>query len=170
LPPKDRLTEGRKSRIFKKHSVQFRVNGFDYDLLVEPKRTLLEVLREDFGLTGTKLGCGEGTCGACTVVVNDKAVYSCMTLAVDCQGKDILTIEGIGKPGAPYPLQEAFIRHDALQCGYCTPAQIMTLYALLKKNPKPTLDEIRRAVSGNLCRCGTYSKIFLATMDVACRR
>ncbi len=143
-----------------KTAVKLRVNGADYEVSIEPRRTLLDALRKDLGLTGTKKACDEGTCGACTVILDDKAVYSCLTLAIECEGKEIQTIEGLKF----HPIQQAFIEHDALQCGFCTPGQIMSLKALFDKNPNATLTEIKRAVSGNLCRCGVYVKIFKAAL------
>ena len=143
--------------------VTFFVNGEKRRAHIEPCTTLAEVLRNQFGLTGTKLGCERGACGACTVLLNGKAVSSCMILAVDAVGATIQTIEGLeAKDGTLHPLQEAFIEHDAMQCGFCTSGMIMSGRALLDINPAPEGKEIREAVSGNLCRCGTYPHVFKA--------
>jgi aerobic-type carbon monoxide dehydrogenase small subunit (CoxS/CutS family) len=138
------------------------VNGERHALALEPRRTLLDVLRRELGLTGAKCACDMGNCGACTVHLDGRAVYSCLTLAVDCEGRAVTTIEGLAKDGALDPLQAAFVAADALQCGYCTPGQVMSLRALLNDNPSPSEEEIRRAVSGNLCRCGAYRNIVRA--------
>jgi aerobic-type carbon monoxide dehydrogenase small subunit (CoxS/CutS family) len=137
------------------------VNGTEHTLTVEPRRTLLDALRHDLALTGTKKVCDMGDCGACTVLLDGRAVYACLLLAVDCTGRRITTIEGLG--GADLdPVQEAFIRADAFQCGFCTPGQIMSLRALLDDAATPSDEEILRAVSGNLCRCGAYANILQA--------
>jgi xanthine dehydrogenase YagT iron-sulfur-binding subunit len=138
------------------------VNGAQLKVRAAPRRTLLDTLRETLGLTGTKKVCDEGTCGACTVLVDGRPVYSCMTLAVTCEGKSIETIEGISKDGELHPVQRAFIDADAFQCGFCTPGQIMSIVGLLRENATPTEDEVRRAVAGNLCRCGAYPNIVKA--------
>jgi aerobic-type carbon monoxide dehydrogenase small subunit (CoxS/CutS family) len=127
--------------------------------MVEPRRTLLDLLRHDLGLTGAKKVCDMGNCGACTVMVDGRTVYSCLTLAVDCEGKEIRTIEGFADGMNLDPVQQAFVEEDAFQCGYCTPGQIISMRALLDENPDPTDEEIIRAVSGNLCRCGAYAHI-----------
>jgi len=142
--------------------VLLSVNGEKYELVLNPKKTLLEVLRSELGLTGTKEGCGEGACGACTVLMDGKAVNSCLVLAVEANGKDILTIEGLGSENDLHPLQRAFVDHWAIQCGFCTPGMILSAKALLDRNSHPNEDEIRRAISGNLCRCTGYSKIVKA--------
>jgi len=144
--------------------IKLRVNGEDYELMIAPQRTLLEVLREDLELTGTKEGCEDGTCGACTVLLDDKPIRSCLLLAVEAEGKDILTIEGLAQGGRLHPLQEAFINNGAIQCGFCTPGMILTAKALLDENPSPTEDEIREAICGVLCRCTGYIKIVEAIM------
>jgi carbon-monoxide dehydrogenase small subunit len=144
--------------------VELNVNGEFYQVLIEPWRTLLEVLRETLNLTGTKEGCGRGDCGACTVLLDGKAVNSCLLLAIDAQGKNILTIEGLSQGGQLHPLQEAFIEHGAIQCGFCTPGMILSAKALLDKNPQPTVEEVRQAISGNLCRCTGYTKIIKAIL------
>jgi aerobic-type carbon monoxide dehydrogenase small subunit (CoxS/CutS family) len=137
------------------------VNGTPHSLELEPRRTLLDALRTDLGLTGAKKACDMGNCGACTVQLDGAAVYSCLVLAVDCAGREITTIEGVGN-GQLHPLQRAFIEADAFQCGYCTPGQIMSLKALFDRTPHPSDEEIERALSGNLCRCGAYPHIVKA--------
>jgi carbon-monoxide dehydrogenase small subunit len=150
-----------------KTEIQLQVNGFVYDLLIEPHWTLLDVLRNALGLTGTKEGCGKGECGACTVIIDGEAVLACLTLAVRAQGKSILTIEGLVQEGRLDPLQDAFVKCGAIQCGYCTPGMIMTSKALLSKNPHPTEEETKKALSGNLCRCTGYVKIIEAVQQAA---
>ncbi len=142
--------------------VQLSVNTAAHELLLEPRRTLLDALRDDLGLTGTKKVCEMGDCGACTVLVDGRAMYACLLLAVYCQGREITTIEGLGTPDALDPVQEAFIRADAFQCGFCTSGQIMSLKGLLLETAEPTDGDIMRAVSGNLCRCGAYQNILQA--------
>jgi xanthine dehydrogenase YagT iron-sulfur-binding subunit len=134
---------------------------------VEPRWTLLYVLREKIGLTGTKEGCGRGECGACTVLIDEVPRYACLTLAVEAEGASVTTVEGLLRGEALGPVQTAFVEEDAFQCGYCTPGQIMSVEGLLRKNPAPSIDEIRTAVSGNLCRCGAYSHIFNAAAKAA---
>ena len=148
-----------------KKTIHFKLNGKPKSLTLGRKRVLLWVLRKDFGLTGTKYGCGEGFCGACTVLVNNKPVRSCQFPAEDVDGKEILTIEGLARNGRLHPLQEAFVKNDALQCGYCTPGMILTAYGLLVKNPCPNLEEIREGMNENLCRCGSYQRIIQAIQD-----
>lgn len=143
------------------------VNGKDVEVMVHPTRTLLRVLREDLGLTGTKKGCEQGDCGACTVLLEGKAVNACLVLALQAQGKRVETIEGLGSPEALHPLQKSFIKHGAVQCGFCTPGMLLSAKALLEKNPEPTIDEIRRGISGNLCRCTGYVKIIKAIQNVS---
>ena len=138
------------------------VNQRHYRLLVDPSRVLLWVLRDELELTGTKYGCGEGHCGACTVLIDGAPVRSCMTRASVVAGKEITTIEGLEQNGKLHPLQEAFIQADALQCGHCTPGMILSSVGLLKKTPQPSEPEIRRALQGNVCRCGTYPRIIAA--------
>lgn len=150
-----------------KTPVKLIVNGEMHEVLVEPRRTLLDALRKDLGLTGTKKACDEGTCGACTVLVDGKPIYACMALALECEGKPIETIEGLSHNGKLHPVQQAFIEEDALQCGFCTPGQIMSVKALLDENPKPTLEDVKCALAGNLCRCGAYLKIFKAALRAA---
>jgi aerobic-type carbon monoxide dehydrogenase small subunit (CoxS/CutS family) len=147
--------------------MRLTVNGIPYDLPVAGHDTLLGILRGRLALTGTKLVCGRGECGACTVLLDGKPAYACLTLAAACEGVAVTTIEGMGRPDQLHALQQAFIAHDAVQCGFCTPGQIMAAAALLAENPRPTEDEVRRGMSGNLCRCGTYPKIVRAVLDAA---
>jgi xanthine dehydrogenase YagT iron-sulfur-binding subunit len=142
--------------------VVLRVNGDDHALYLEPRRTLLDALRLDLELTGTKKVCDMGDCGACTIQVDGRAMYSCLLLAVDCDGREIRTVEGLGSGDELDPVQRAFVQADAYQCGFCTPGQVMSLRALLDETSAPSEDEIRRAVSGNLCRCGAYQNILQA--------
>ncbi|MBN1686267.1 MAG: (2Fe-2S)-binding protein [Spirochaetales bacterium] len=144
-----------------------RVNGVDYRIDIEPRAFLLDVLRDELSLTGTKKVCDNGQCGACSVIIDDKLVYSCLTLAIECEGKEIRTIEGLSAGGQSDPVQQAFIQEDGYQCGFCTPGQVMAVTHLLEHNPEPTLDEVKRGVSGNLCRCGAYPKIFEAALAAA---
>jgi xanthine dehydrogenase YagT iron-sulfur-binding subunit len=147
--------------------LRLRVNGQDHELFADPRRTLLDVLRKDLGLTGTKKGCDEGTCGACTVLIDGRAVYACMALALDCEGRSIETIENLEKEGQLHPIQRAFIEQDGLQCGFCTPGQIMSVKALLSARANPSPKEIRESLSGNICRCGAYPKILKAVRRAA---
>lgn len=147
--------------------IKLQVNGRLYHLHLTPSTTLAEVLRNELGLTGTKVVCGMGDCGACTVLMGDKPVYSCLLLAIDCQSQPILTIEGLAHDGQLDPVQQAFIAEDAFQCGYCTSGQVMSMKALLDKEPNPDADTIRTAMSGNLCRCGAYPKIVRAGLRAA---
>ena len=147
--------------------IKLDVNGSTYYLEIEPRKTLLDALRSDLHLTGTKKGCNMGECGGCTVLIDDKAVYSCLTLAIECEGRQILTIEGMSKGKKLDPIQEAFVKEEAFQCGYCTSGQIMSVKALLNSNQDPSPDEIRRAISGNICRCGAYPHIFKAVVVAA---
>jgi aerobic-type carbon monoxide dehydrogenase small subunit (CoxS/CutS family) len=146
-----------------------RVNGSQREVHIEPRRTLLDTLRQDLHLTGAKPGCNMGQCGACTVLLDGEAVYSCLLLAVECQDREITTIEGLERDGVLDPVQQAFIEHDALQCGFCTPGQILAMKALLARNPHPSDEEIERGMSGNLCRCGAYPKIRAAARALATR-
>jgi xanthine dehydrogenase YagT iron-sulfur-binding subunit len=149
------------------HRVVLKVNGDTHTLLVEPRWSLLFVLREKMGLTGAKPGCERGECGACTVLIGGQPRYACMTLAVEAQGADITTIEGLMNGEELGPVQKAFLENDAFQCGYCTPGQIVAAEGLLRSTPKPSPDEIQRGMSGNLCRCGAYVHIFRAVEDAA---
>lgn len=147
--------------------ITLNVNGKELKLQVEPRVTLLEALRNHSNLTGAKEVCDRATCGACTVLLNGTPIYSCSKLAIEAQGHEITTIEGLAKDGKLSPVQEAFIAQDALMCGYCTPGFVMSVTALLKYNPRPTADEVKHACSGNLCRCGTYPRIMQAAFKAA---
>ena len=147
--------------------VSLNVNATAHTVAVEPRRTLLDTLRHDLQLTGTKKVCDMGNCGACTVLVDGQAMYSCLLLSVDCADRAITTIEGLGAGGQLDPVQRAFIEEDAFQCGFCTPGQIMSLRGLLDSTPHPSEEEITRAVSGNLCRCGAYQNIVHAGQRAA---
>jgi len=147
-----------------KRQISLKVNGENYDLLVDDRRTLLDVIRDQVGLTGTKRACDSGECGACTVIKDGKSVVSCLVLAVECNGANVETIEGLAKGGVLHPLQKAFIEHGGIQCGYCTPGMIMSAKALLAEKPKPTEQEVRVGISGNLCRCTGYVKIVEAIL------
>jgi carbon-monoxide dehydrogenase small subunit len=150
-----------------KHQIKLKVNGDEYSLAVDPWRTLNEVLREDFNLTGTKLGCGTGDCGACSVMVDGRTVSSCLTLAVSVNGKSVKTVEGLAPSGEElHPIQEAFIKTGAIQCGFCTSGMEMAALNLLTHNPSPTEKEIRAGLSGHLCRCTGYNQIVEA-VDIA---
>lgn len=143
-----------------KKLIELRVNGDHYSVAVEPWQSLAEVLREELRLTGTKIGCNQGDCGACTVLINGRPVSSCLTLAMEAHQRDITTIEGLApNMDELHPLQEAFVEHHAVQCGFCTSGMILSAKSLLEKNPKPSEDEIRAGLSGNLCRCTGYNKI-----------
>ncbi len=149
--------------------IRLSVNGGSYEQNVEPRRTLLDTLRDDLGLTGAKLGCDMGQCGACTVLVDGEAMYACLLLTVEMEGHAITTIEGLSTNGELDPVQNAIIEHDALQCGFCTSGQVLAMKALLTHNPHPTDEEIDRALSGNLCRCGAYPKLRAAARALASR-
>jgi carbon-monoxide dehydrogenase small subunit len=150
-----------------KRIIQLMVNGEEYEVAVAPNRTLLEVLRDDLYLTGTKEGCGEGACGTCTVLLDGKPVRSCLTLAIEVQGREITTIEGLASMGKLHPVQRAFVEYGAIQCGFCAPGMILTTKALLDENPSPTEQEARQAISGNVCRCTGYAKIVEAMLKAA---
>lgn len=149
--------------------IQLNVNDTSHRVKVKSHWTLLDVLRKEIGLTGTKKFCDRGSCGACTVVMNGKAIYACSRLAIEADNQKILTIEGLLQQGKLHPIQEAFLEHDGLQCGYCTPGQIMSVKALLDKTPSPTQEEIKEGLSGNLCRCSAYPKILQSAMAAAKR-
>jgi aerobic-type carbon monoxide dehydrogenase small subunit (CoxS/CutS family) len=148
-------------------TVRFKLNGKPASVTVDSDRLLLWVLRTDLGLTGTKFGCGESFCGACTVIVNGEAVRSCQTSVKDVRDKEVVTIEGLAGNGGLHPVQKAFMEHDALQCGYCTPGMIMNAYAFLRKHPKPSAAEIVEGMDDNLCRCGAHNRIIRAIQAAA---
>jgi len=150
-----------------KQILQLKVNGQIYDLLAEPHWTLLEALREQLNLTGSKEGCSLGDCGSCTVLLDGMPFLSCLVLAVEARGREILTIEGLAQNGRLHPLQEAFVKHGAVQCGFCTPGMILSAKALLDRNPRPAEAEVREVIAGNLCRCTGYVKIVDAIVSAA---
>ena len=150
-----------------KRMLKMIVNGSEVELAVMPQRTLLEVLREDLRLTGTKLGCGEGDCGACTVILDGRAVNACLILALQADGREVLTIEGLANGRELHPIQQAFVDHGAVQCGFCSPGMILSAKALLDAHPKPSPADIRAGIAGNLCRCTGYQKIVEAIEDAA---
>jgi aerobic-type carbon monoxide dehydrogenase small subunit (CoxS/CutS family) len=153
-----------------KRKIAFDVNGKPHKLLVDPCRSLLQVLREDLGLTGTKNGCNQAECGSCTVLLDGKAVYSCITLVADADGRRVTTIEGLSQGAELDPIQEAFIDHGAIQCGFCTPGMVMSAKALLQDNPSPTEADVKRALAGNLCRCTGYTKIVEAVISASAHK
>ena len=148
-------------------TISFTLNGESVSVTTDGQRMLLWVLRTDLGLTGTKYGCGKAMCGACTVIVNDRPVQSCMTTIRSVKGKKVITIEGLSKNGKLHPIQEAFVKHDALQCGFCTPGMILNAYSLLLRNPEPTREEIVEGMENNLCRCGAHTRIIRAIETAA---
>lgn len=150
-----------------KRNIHLKVNGREYDVTCSENATLLTLLREDLDLTGTKEGCGAGECGACTVLLNGEPVNACMVMAMECEGAEVMTIEGEGRGGELSDLQKAFVKHNSFQCGFCTPGMIMSARALLNKNPHPTREQIMDALEGNLCRCTGYETIIEAIEDVA---
>ena len=152
-----------------KQIIELTVNGEPYELAVEPQTTLLEALREHIGLTGSKEACGTGECGTCTVLIEGRPILSCLTLAVDCQKQPILTIEGLSEGKDLTPVQQAFHEYGAIQCGFCTPGMVLSVTALLEENPKPTAEEIGKALEGHLCRCTGYNKIMEA-VNIAAKR
>jgi xanthine dehydrogenase YagT iron-sulfur-binding subunit len=158
-----------KAKVFGpgKAPVTLKINGVNKALNIEPRLTLLDALRDELELTGAKRVCDRTTCGACTVIVNGKSVYSCTMLAIEAQGKDIQTIEGLSEPGKLHPLQQAFVDNDAQQCGYCTPGFVMACKAFLDKNPNPSIEQVRKGLGGNLCRCGTYVGVTQAVLQTA---
>lgn len=147
--------------------IQFRLNGTATEIDVDPRRPLLWVLRTELGLTGTKYGCGERECGACTVLLEGRPIYSCRTPVRSVQGREVTTIEGLERDGVPHPVQRAFAEHDALQCGFCTPGMVMGVVGLLLRNPDPSEEDIRTGLEGNLCRCGAYMRVIRAVQDAA---
>ena len=150
-----------------KENIQFSLNGKKTNISVDGERFLLTVLRKEFGLTGTKYGCGEGHCGACTVLINNEATRSCHTTMLEVEGKEVVTIEGLATGKDLHPLQKAFMEQDATQCGFCTPGMVLTAYSLLQENSKPSEPEIIRAMDDNLCRCGSYRRIIQAIQAAA---
>jgi len=162
----DENLDEKASALFEKQSLEIEVNGIKHQLSVEPRVTLLDLLREQLHLTGTKKGCDYGQCGACTVHVNGKRVLSCMSLAIMQNGKKVSTIEGLAKGDDLHPMQQAFIKHEGMQCGYCTPGQIMSAIACVREGHANSEDEIRQNMSGNICRCGAYPNIVDAIMEV----
>ena len=152
-----------------KRLMELTVNGLRREVAVEPRRTLLELLREDLELTGTKQGCGEGDCGACVVLLDGVPVNACLVLALEAEGRDVLTIEGLARGTELHPIQQAFVDVGAVQCGFCTPGMVLTAKAFLDSHPDPDGDEVRQAISGNLCRCTGYQKIVDAILDAARR-
>jgi len=152
-----------------KRLITLIVNGQSYEVAVEPRRTLAELLRYDLELTGTKIGCSIGDCGACTVLLEGQPAFSCLVLAMEADGREVLTIEGVADGANLHPIQEAFVQQGAIQCGFCTPGMVLTTLALLNDNPDPTEAQIRRALSGNLCRCTGYQKIIEAVQGAAQR-
>lgn len=159
-----------REKVLRSHLIQVTVNGEIYEVSVKSKKTLLDLLREDLDLTGTKKGCGNGECGTCTVLLNGQPVNACLVLAVEVDGKEILTIEGLADGSMLHPLQEAFVLYGAVQCGYCSPGMILTAKALLDENPQPSEGEVKKAIAGNLCRCGSYNKIVKAILSVAAKK
>ena len=150
-----------------KTPISLKVNGDSYETLVSPTQTLLALLRDDLGLTGTKEGCSNGNCGACTVILDGRNVDSCLVLGVEAANSEVVTIEGLAQDGNLHPLQQAFIDHGALQCGFCTPGLIMSAKSLLDRNPNPDEQEVRLNLAGNLCRCTGYDKVVRAVLAVA---
>ncbi len=167
IPPSRDDREAREVAV--KQQIELRVNGQIYEIEVQPWRTLLDALRDQLNLTGTKQSCGEGHCGACTVIVDGRAINSCLMLAVEAQGKDILTIEALSEGGQLHPIQEAFVTHGAVQCGFCSPGIIMAAKAFLDENCDPSQEEIKKAISGHLCRCTGYVQIIEAIRAAADR-
>jgi len=147
--------------------VVFRVNGTQAQVLIEPRRTLLSVLQEELGLTGAKRGCGQGQCGACTVILDGETVYACMTLAIDCEGREVRTVESLAQGEMLHPVQQAFIDQDGYQCGFCTPGQVMSAVALLEHQAHPAEEDVVREMSGNICRCGAYPNIVKSVLAAA---
>ena len=150
-----------------KHSIKLKVNGDVHELSVDPNELLIDALRDRLDLTGTKEGCGAGDCGACTVIIDGKSVNSCLILAVEADGRDILTVEGVARNGRLDPIQKALIDEGAIQCGFCTPGMVLSAKALLDENPHPSDDEIKKSISGNICRCTGYQKIVRAIQEAS---
>jgi xanthine dehydrogenase YagT iron-sulfur-binding subunit len=156
-----------ESAMAETRDISLTVNGRLETVRIAPQITLAELLREELGLTGTKVGCNRGECGSCTVLLDDQPVLSCSVLAVEAAGKRVRTVEGLASDGKLHPLQQAFLEHDALQCGYCTPGMLMSLVALLERTRRPTEDDVRRAIDGNACRCGCFPNIVSAALAAA---
>ncbi len=150
-----------------KQTVRLKVNGDVYNLEIPAHRTLLSVIRDEIGLTGTKEGCGTGDCGACTVLLDGKPVNACLVLAVEARDREVTTIEGVAGDGALHPVQQAFVEKGAVQCGFCTPGMVLSAVALLKENPRPSRDQVKHAIAGNLCRCTGYVRIVDAVVAAA---
>jgi len=150
-----------------KHGMHLTINGEPYELLVEPYGSLLDLLRDQLHLTGTKRGCDEGDCGACTVLIQGKTATSCMMLALDAKDKEVVTVEGLARGDKLHPVQEAFVQYGGVQCGYCTPGLIMAAVGLLRENPTPTEEDVRYGIGGNLCRCTGYAKVIQAILKAA---
>jgi carbon-monoxide dehydrogenase small subunit len=159
--------ETEEQRVADRRNIRLKVNGAWREVETRPDRILLDLLREELGLTGTKKGCGEGECGACTVIMNGRSVLSCLIPALKADGAEIMTIEGLAEEGRLHPLQQAFLEEGAVQCGYCTPGMLLSAKALLDENPEPSVEEVKRAISGNLCRCTGYAKIIQAVRAAA---
>jgi len=149
------------------HLINLRINGEPYEVRIKPNTTLVDFLRDKIGLTGTKKGCDTGQCGACTVLLDGKPINSCLVLAADTNGKEILTVEGLGRDGKLHPLQETFMQEGAVQCGYCTSGMLLSAKALLDENPSPGEEEVKKAIAGNLCRCTGYVRIVKAVLVAA---
>jgi carbon-monoxide dehydrogenase small subunit len=149
------------------HLINLKINGEPYEVSIKPNMTLLDFLRDEIGLTGTKKGCDTGQCGACTVLLDGEPINSCLVLAADANGKEILTVEGLGRDGKLHPLQETFMQEGAVQCGYCTSGMLLSAKALLDENPSPGEDEVKKAIAGNLCRCTGYVRIVKAVLVAA---
>jgi len=150
-----------------KHGMHLTINGEPYELLVEPYCSLLDLLRDELHLTGTKRGCDEGDCGACTVLIQGKTATSCMMLALDAKDKEVVTVEGLARGDKLHPVQDAFVQYGGVQCGYCTPGLIMSAVGLLRENPAPTEEDVRYGIGGNLCRCTGYAKVIQAILKAA---
>lgn len=160
-------TQSGEVPVYSRKQVKLTINGKDFNLVVEPQETLLDILRDKLNLTGAKKMCDRGECGGCTVLLDGNPIYSCMYLTIRAEGANITTIEGVAQKDKLHPLQQAFIDNDAYQCGFCTPGFLLVSTALLKKNPHPTLDQIKEGLSGNLCRCGNFAKIYQAIDQAA---
>lgn len=167
VPPGEAAESGPKISGPGEIPITLKINGQSRKLNVEPRVTLLDALRNRLDLTGSKKVCDRGTCGACTVIVDGQPVYSCSMLALEAEGREITTIEGLGTPAKMNPVQKAFVKHDAQQCGFCTPGFVVACTSFLKTNPNPTLEDARAGLGGNLCRCGTYAGIMEAVLDAA---